>query len=413
MNDNDLRDSLEVILNAIGKRGYDPDELFGSIEPLCLGIGLGSAAMYMDDEYPDRMRRVFVYGDQPWFPEHVVRDGRKTLLDTLRGQLGDVPGLLSARLGRHAGETGVFAATPGGRSIDPVRFEMLCGLLSLMAHVGRERSHFLRERHERGVFFAQSLTSRLLITQAPSVGGLRTDFRHIRSLEAGGDFFDLMPSRGGGLFGMVGCCNGMGLRTVMAVTSIMREIHRSREFCPALSDILLRVNNLLIRERNRAHQASLCLFEIDAARRELHLAKAGRLGIVLGGRGSGVKNISASGGLFLGLLPEPIIQDEVFPFQPGQGILCVTEGFYSVRENSPVRPQLRQLLQAVEMALENRKGGDSLAKSVIDNLDLAADYNPKSMLALSVEFLGDAGSGGAAAGRRTKGRKKGKHEPDH
>ncbi|MDR3077353.1 MAG: serine/threonine-protein phosphatase [Planctomycetota bacterium] len=414
MNDKDLRNGLEVILTAIGKQSCAPEDLFESIEPLCLGVGLKSAALYLDDEYPDRMRRVFGYGERPWFPEHVVRDGKKSLLDTLRSQLDDIPGLLSARLGRQAGETGVFAALPAGRSLDPGKFELLCGLLSLVAHVRRERSNFLRERQERGVFFAQSLTSRLLITQPPRIQGLRTDFRHIRSLEAGGDFFDLMPSRHGGLFGMMGCCNGMGLRTVLAVASIMREIHRSREFCPTLSEILLRVNDLLIRNRNRSHQASLCLFEIDAAGRELHLAKAGRLGIVLGGREGGIKNISASGGLFLGLMREPCLQDEVFPFRPGQGMICVTEGFYSARGDSPVKPQLRQLLQATEIALENRGGGDSLAKSVIDNLDLVADYSPKSMLALSVEFLEEDGVGTSPCRKRVKRLEKGKkHESDH
>jgi serine phosphatase RsbU (regulator of sigma subunit) len=280
---------------------------------------------------------------------------------------------------------GAIAAIGKGAVED---FDILAHLLSVMILIERGRRNYERERKERELFFAQSLANRLLLHRPPVVKNLRFDYQIVRTIECTGEFYDVIPHRQDNIFGMFGCCNGHGLRTVMAVNMLMREIRRFRESCHYLSEILRGVNSYLLQDGQRMRQASLCLFEIDTRERRLHMAKAGRLGIILGGQGIAAKNISASGSIFLGLNENPVIQDETFDFWPGHSILMATEGFYNSRNDPIVRPQLRWFLQAVENALARPPdSGVSLAKAMVDNLKAATDYSPESMLTLSVESL--------------------------
>ncbi|MDR2391243.1 MAG: serine/threonine-protein phosphatase [Planctomycetota bacterium] len=383
MDNKTLLDMLRLVLDGVEWLCPRPADMFRPMEPFFRAMGMESAIIYFDDDFPDAMQNVFSYGDTSVFPDRVVRSETATLMESLRRQMKGVPGFIADRIRVNRRELGAIAAI--GK--DPVEnFDILVHFISLMSLIERGRRNFQREREEREVFFAQSLANRLLLHRPPEVKNLRFDCQFIRSLECSGEFYDVIPRREDDIFGMFGCCNGHGLRTVMAVNMLMREIRRFRESCRHLSDVVRGVNAYLLRYGHRMRQASLCLFEIDMRRRRLHLAKAGRLGIILGGAGIEVKNVSAGGGIFLGLYEDPAIQDETFEFRPGHSILMATEGFYHSRNSPTVRPQLRWFLQAVENAMaRSPDSGVSLAKATVDNLKAATDYSPESMLTLSIE----------------------------
>ena len=388
-------DLLDIVQTALGtfehRQSFSPG-MFEPLKPLFEKLGYEAAAVYIADDYPDRMCRISGYGGEDVFPESVLKNGRKTLSEELSASLSGIRGVMIERLFNHDRELGALAVVtrnPGGRETKEA-FSVLAKTLSIMAYVERIRTNARREREERDLFFAQSLTNRLIIRNAPKVKGLRLGFSFSRSLEAGGDFFNFIPTRDGGLLGVVGCCSGKGLRTVLEVCQITGTIHHGIHKCASLSEVLQRVNTFLVREKSRAHQASLCLYRIDTKARKIHLAKAGRLGILLCGPGNAITNISSSGGSFLGMVANPGLSDETYDFAPGQSLFCVTEGFYSSRNCMNARPQLHWFLQAVEATLEMKRKAP-LANAILDNLDAAGDYATRpsdSMLALSVEFTG-------------------------
>jgi serine phosphatase RsbU (regulator of sigma subunit) len=388
----DLLKIVQTVLGTFDNRQSFSPGMFEPLKPLFEKLGYASFAVYMVDDYPDRMHLVCGYGGVDIYPSYIAKARRDTLFEELGEVLADVPGLLTGRLYSHGRELGALAVTtrkPPSRRLRDA-FTILAQTMSIMAYVERIRTNDKRERQEREIFFAQSLTTRLLIREVPRIGRLRLGIEFMRSLEAGGDFFDMMPAPHGGLIGYIGSCNGRGLRTVLEVTSIMREAHRACPSARSLSDVLLRVNDHLVREKRRAHQASMCVFEVDTRQRRLRLAKAGRLGLLLGGRGSGARNVSAPGGLFLGMVDKPKIRDEEYEFNPGQSLFCFTEGLYSSRNFLNVSPSIHWFLQAVEATLETRPKLP-LARAVFANLGSAADHwtrPEESMLALSVEFTG-------------------------
>lgn len=388
----ELIDIVQATLGTFDHRQSFTPGMFEPLKPLFTELGYEAVAIYIVDDYPDRMSRICTYGDESLFPPAVVLGRRKTLSDELTARLSGIPGLMTSRLFNHERELGVIVAvSPDSKSKHArAAFDMLARSVSVMAYVERIRTNDRRERLERDVFFAQSLTNRLLIREVPKMKDLRLGFEFVRSLEAAGDFFDLIPEKNGGLFGFIGSCNGKGLRTVLEVAGIMRVIHRATHVSHTLADVIQAVNDHLVKEKHRAHQASLALFHIDPTARRLRVAKSGRIGMLRCGPGADIDNISAPGSMFLGMMDKPEISEDEFEFHPGQSIFCVTEGFYSARDRLRHLPQIHWFLEcaAAALAAKRRK---PLANVVFDMVNRAGDAGigpDDSMLALSVEFLG-------------------------
>ncbi len=386
---------LDIIQTALGtfdhRQPYSPG-MFEPLTPLFKRLGYESAAIYIADDYPDRLSLVAGYGGERWYPPHVVKNRRRSLYDETVASIRQVPGLMVRPLFSHDRELGAIAVTtenPKDATVQS-RFETLSRSVSLMAYIERIRTNGVREREERDIFFAQSLTNRLLVKKAPKHRELRLGFEFHRCLEAGGDFFEFLPEPDGNLIGYIGCCSGKGLRTVLEVTSIMREINQACHASTALTDALRRVNHFLVKEAHRAHQASLAVFRINVRAHTLHMATAGRLGLFVCGPDGALDNISTSGSMFLGMVDKPEFTQEEYEFTPGQALFCVTEGFYSSSYGTGLRPHLNPFLDALA-AVMDQKRTIPLANAVFDAVNPKHDHTvspDESMLAVSVEFTG-------------------------
>ncbi len=394
MSDSDLLGIVQAALGTFEHRQSFSPGMFEPLEPLFRSLGYDGVAVYITDDYPDRMRRVSGYAGEGRFPDNVYLNGNRSLFDALLKTVADIPSVMTARLFSHERELGALAVTTSkaGKRRTRDAFQVLARSMSTMAYVERIRTNSRRERQERDLFFAQSLTNRLLIREMPEVRGLRLGSEFVRSLEAGGDFFDLFPARNG-LLGYLGSCNGKGLRTVLGVTDVMRETHRALHGTDSLGNVLHYINDLLVRRKRRAHQASLCLFEVDLGKRTLHVAKSGRLGLFLCDAGGGIRNVSGAGGLFLGMMPDPEIQDETFDFGPGKSFLCFTEGFYSYRNALNAAHPEHWFTRGLEATLRKRPARplvNAVFANLNESLNLATvNRSVESMIALSVEATGE------------------------
>ena len=372
------------------RQSYTPG-MFEPLKPLFRELGFKSVAVYISDDYPDRMQAVCLHGDKSVFPQVIMTNGKKSLFDELVETVGGIAGVMTAKLYNHGRELGAVAAVSAAAGEEETRyaFNMLAKTMSIMAYLERIRTNSMRERAERDIFFAQSLTNRLLGGDIPKMKRLRMGYEFARALEAGGDFFDLIPIGNAGLFGYIGRCNGQGLRTVMEVCSIMRRVNRGFIGSSCLLDTMRSINDYLVKEKMRAHQASLCLFHIDTENRSIDMVKAGRLGLMLLDQTGITKNASTHSGVFLGMIPKPKLTRETFSFSPGDSFFCVTDGFYNSLTGLKAPPQVQWFLRALEDTAKD-KPKRPLANAVFDLVNRTVDYGTRpvdSMLALSVEFM--------------------------
>lgn len=386
-------DLLDIVQTALGtfdnRQSFSPG-MFEPLKPLFKRLGYKTVAVYITDDYPDRMHRACSVGDDRRFPAYVALSDHSSLFDELADKAKKVPGFMAEPLFSHGRLLGVIAVTHKNPDTQEVRdaLTIFAKTLSVMAYVEFIRTNSCREREERDIFFAQSLTNRLLLREPPKMRDLRLGFEVIRHLEAGGDFFDFASGEDGNLLGFIGSCNGQGLRTVLEVTGIMRSIHRARFSAPEPSTVLKAVNDLLVREQHRAHQASLALFHVDVKQRKLTIAKAGRLGLLLCGPGKETHVISAPGSTFLGMIESPEFTDEEYDFAPGQALFAVTDGFFTARNIMNVEPHPHWFLEVVTEIL-GTKYKKPLVNAIFDAVNHENDHTARpihSLLALSVEF---------------------------
>ncbi|MCC8179648.1 MAG: serine/threonine-protein phosphatase, partial [Planctomycetes bacterium] len=299
-----------------------------------------------------------------------------------------IPNIMVGQLFNHGRELGAVAVVCRDKSkATRTAFEYLLKFMSVMAYIERIRTNSNRERQERDVFFAQSLTNRMVMREPPKVRGLRLGFEFIRNLDTSGDFFDFIPNRDGGLYGYIGCCSGKGLRTVLEVMSIMRRLSRDLVRTGDLVYIIMSVNDYLVNDKKRAHQASLCLFEVDPERQKLRVVKAGKLGILLFAGKSATHNLSTHSGMFLGMIPKPKIVVEEADFPNGSSLFCVTEGFYNSVSFLNAPPSVQWFMRALEDTVADRNTVP-LAHAVFQRVNQTIDYGNRpveSMVAISVE----------------------------
>lgn len=390
--DSELLNIVQAALSTFDNRQSFTPGMFEALKPLFEQLGYNSVAVYITDDYPDRMHKACAIDEEHHFPAYVALNRFASLHEEFSDSVKHIPGIMIAPLFSHGRELGVVAVTHSQPDDNDVCYSLtiLAKVISVMAYVEFIRSNSYRERQERDVFFAQSLTNRLLMREPPKMRDLKLGFECIRSLEASGDFFDLIPDANGGLAGFIGSCNGQGLKTVMEVAGIMRSIHRARSSANSLSDIVKTVNELLVHEQHRAHQASLAIFHIDVKNKKLSIAKAGRLGLLLCGPGPSIDNISSPGTTFLGMVKSLELTDEVYDFAQGQAFFAVTDGFYASRNVMKVRPQLHWFLESLAELLKTRYK-KPLANAIFDVVNKEVDHTVRpeqSMLAISVEFKG-------------------------
>lgn len=357
--------------------------MFEPLKPLFRELGYENVAVYIIDDFPDRMHVAASLGDDSLFPEYLVMNGGNSFIEPLSEAVKNIPGAMIGRLFNHGRELGALAVThpEPGKGETRYAFDILLNSMSTMAYIERIRTNSHRERTEREVYFSQSLTSRYIMHNIPEIKGLRLGYHHRRSLEAGGDFYDFMPYRDG-VLGCIGCCSGKGLRTVVEMGGVMHRVHRAFIGTGELVAVLQDVNHYLIHERKRSNQASLAFFHIDMANEKLTVAKAGRIAMMLFDKEGASLNISTHGGIFLGMAPNPKISLETFDFAPGAALFCATEGVYNsaLHDTFPANPRWfhRALLDTAA-----EKQAIPLVKALFQK---TGDRPTDSFVAISAEF---------------------------
>jgi serine phosphatase RsbU (regulator of sigma subunit) len=360
--------------------------MFEPLKPLFGELGYEAVVVYITDDYPDRMQIACSHGDAGFFPPAIALVDEKNLYDELLQLVPaptDTTNFLTAQLFSHGRELGAIAAiTREGKSGESeAAFDALAKSVSVMAYVERIRTNGRRERIERDVFFAQSLANRLLPRRPPEMKNLRIGFECVRSLEAGGEFLDLIPEPNGVLFGFLGSCSGRGARTVLEVAGIMRAINHACHAHPEndLASVMQAVNTHLVREKRRAYQASLALFRVDPKRHKLTVVKSGCVGMLLCGGNRGIiggghdaeiiRDISSSGSMFLGMADTPDFHVDEYDFPPGQGFFCMTECVFP-----------REFRDSVRTAWEQKK-----RKPLVTTTFDLSGRTDDPMIALSIE----------------------------
>ncbi|MDR0362305.1 MAG: SpoIIE family protein phosphatase [Planctomycetota bacterium] len=359
--------------------------IFDNTRQLLANGGFASAGIYLVDDYPDTMRLVTRFGHESrTFPEQVPIVDPNRLAPELLDCIGPRPGLSTHPLfthGRYLGAVAVIGPEPGKSFLSIIK------VMSVLAYIEIVRANTQRERMEKEVYFAQSLTNRLLMRPVPQSKHFRAGYELWRSLEVGGDFFDFVPVKDGRMYAFIGRCSGQGVKTVFEMVEIMHHIDRCFVGMESMTEIAHQVNEHLVQIKKRSHLASLCLLEFNPLSRSMRLVKAGNFAMTII-RPDSYRMISDTSGPILGMVKDLEMEEEIFEFKPGWALFCATEGITTIRDSLDQSLPASVVAKTVENTMRERPV-KALINEAFERIRLMCDNSPvhDAFAAISVEFL--------------------------
>jgi serine phosphatase RsbU (regulator of sigma subunit) len=179
----------------------------------------------------------------------------------------------------------------------------------------------------------------------------------------GGDYFDYIPMRDGGLGVVIGDVSGHGFGPALLMAELRAYLRALLLTRSDVGEIVGLLNRALADDAPEGHFATLLLARLDPSTRELVYANAGHTpGYILNARGE-VKGLLKSTGLPLAVLPSgdfPTVA--VPPLEPGELLLLVTDGLVEAHGPDDKIFGMNRILDVV------RAHQDRTARTIVDSL---------------------------------------------
>jgi len=218
---------------------------------------------------------------------------------------------------------------PGGFSQEDVDLLGLCSGYS----ASTLESQRLRKEAEAAQLFLQELEiardvqQHLLPQDLPSIPGL--DFAgYCRSAKfVGGDYYDFLPMREGGLLFTLGDVSGKGIAAAVLMASIQASL-RSQVVRPtdSLAGLMGDFNKAVYSFSTADKYSTLFCGLLDPSSRKLTYVNAGQVRPMLLRSADGSIELLDSGGFPVGLLDASEYEQGQALLQPGDSVLCFSDG---------------------------------------------------------------------------------------
>jgi serine phosphatase RsbU (regulator of sigma subunit)/anti-sigma regulatory factor (Ser/Thr protein kinase) len=181
-----------------------------------------------------------------------------------------------------------------------------------------------RERIEQELRVAQLIQQQFLPHELPDLPGWHVAAFYRPALEVGGDFYDFIDLPDGLIGIVVGDVTDKGVPAALVMATTHAALRAEAPRLVAPSEVLTRVNELLVDEMP-AHMFVTCLYAVlDPASGELRYANAGH-NVPYVGFGAEVAELRATG-MPLGLMPGMQYQEKQATLAPGQTMLLHSDG---------------------------------------------------------------------------------------
>jgi sigma-B regulation protein RsbU (phosphoserine phosphatase) len=191
-----------------------------------------------------------------------------------------------------------------------------------------------KERLERELQLAYEIQMGILPQTLPTLAGYDFGTRIVPARAVGGDFFEVIALDEDRIGFVVGDVADKGVPSAifMAQTHAFLLAEASRGIDPA--EVLRRVNRHLMKT-NDAHLFVTVLYGIlDRESSNFTYARAGHELPILTLVGSGVSTLPYGNGQLLGILDDPLIDEQTVTIPPGGTLLLYTDGMTDVRNSA-------------------------------------------------------------------------------
>jgi sigma-B regulation protein RsbU (phosphoserine phosphatase) len=213
----------------------------------------------------------------------------------------------------------------------PVSSNSLATFLYLIAMLAILVNRFARTRREEERYAneieAARVVQQVLIPEAiPAVPGFAIENVYKPASEVGGDFFQILPTAGGGVLAAIGDVSGKGMPAAMTVSLLVGTVRTLAHYTQSPAEILAAMNQRMLGRSNGGFTTCLVLrADPDGT---LTVANAGHLPPYRNG-----EELPVPSGLPLGLLAESSYEEKLFESAPGDRLTFISDGAVEARNS--------------------------------------------------------------------------------
>lgn len=216
---------------------------------------------------------------------------------------------------------------------NPMNARALTGALLLVAlayavYRYSAESHRQQARLEEEIRNARAVQQVLIPEAIPAVPGFKVESVYKPAEEVGGDFFQILPLRGGGVLSVIGDVSGKGIPAAMTVSLLVGTVRTLAHYTQSPAEILAAMNQRMLA---RSHDGGFttCLILRADPDGKVTVANAGHLAPYLKCR-----EIALENGLPLGLSAAAVYTESTTQLGEGEQLTLLTDGVVEARSKS-------------------------------------------------------------------------------
>ncbi len=233
----------------------------------------------------------------------------------------------------------VYLDSSGVAAFSQADLELLSGIARQAATaLGNARLHdelMKRKQLERDLVLAERIQQSFLPRRIPRLEGFTFCARYEPAYEIGGDFYDFVPLPDDRLGIVIGDVAGKGVSAALYMARLTRDLRYFALSEPEPSRVLDVLNQAVLDSGQDDIFVTMIYAVLDARSGRLHWANAGHMPPLLRSAAGSVESIEGSGGLPLGVMPEPSYATASIPLSSGDCVVLYTDGL--VEALSPER----------------------------------------------------------------------------
>jgi hypothetical protein len=214
----------------------------------------------------------------------------------------------------------------------PIGMWPLTELLTQLAMLGILGLRFARSRRDEERFSAEleaaSVVQHVLIPEEiPQIPGFAIEATYKPAGQIGGDFFQILPLKGGGVLVVIGDVSGKGMPAAMTVSLLVGTLRTLAHYTESPSEILAAMNQRMLARSNGGF--TTCLVLRCDAEGKLTIANAGHIAPYVAG-----KELPLENGLPLGIAADTTYAECFFQLAPGEQLTLLTDGVVEARDKA-------------------------------------------------------------------------------
>jgi hypothetical protein len=216
---------------------------------------------------------------------------------------------------------------------NPVNARTLSGALLLVALVYAvyrysAENHRQQARMEEEIRNARAVQQVLIPEAIPATPGFKVESVYRPADEVGGDFFQILPLRGGGVLSVIGDVSGKGIPAAMTVSLLVGTVRTLAHYTQSPAEILAAMNQRMLA---RSHDGGFttCLILRADPDGKVTAANAGHLAPYLK-----CKEMTLESGLPLGLSATAVYTESTTQLADGEQLTLLTDGVVEARSKT-------------------------------------------------------------------------------